>query len=57
LWLEPADPRPGFNEKDHVENYLHREVCNGHASLKDAQEKIRVDWYQVYLEMKAKKKH
>ncbi len=48
LWLEPADPNPGFKEKDVVENYLHAQVCASKLSLKDAQEAIRVDWYKVY---------
>ena len=29
LWPEIADPRPGFHEKDTVENYLHSQVCDG----------------------------
>lgn len=52
LWPEPADPRPGFREKDKVENYLHREVCAGKITLKDAQEKIASDWVAVYEIMK-----
>ena len=48
LWPEPADPRPGFHEKDKVENYLHDQVCNGSMSLQDAQYKIANDWFTVY---------
>lgn len=48
LWLEPANPVPGFHEKDIVENYLHSEVCSGHEDLIKAQEEIRTDWYKVY---------
>ena len=48
LWPEPADPRPGFHEKDKVENYLHDQVCNGSISLQDAQYKIANDWFTVY---------
>ena len=52
LWPEPAEPKPGYHEKDLVENYLHKEVCNGHMSLQDAQNAIKTDWYKVYLSMK-----
>jgi len=55
LWPEPQDPRPGFREKDKVENYLHKIVCNGTISLKTAQGRIQTDWYAVYLEMQNQK--
>lgn len=48
LWPEPAEPRPGFHEKDLVENYLHALVCNGKMTLQEAQEKIVKDWVYVY---------
>ncbi len=48
LWPEPADPRPGFHEKDKVENYLHAQVCSGSISLQEAQAKIANDWFSVY---------
>lgn len=51
LWPEPAEPRPGFHEKDAVENYLHKKVCDGEMTLEEAQKEIREDWYKVYLEM------
>jgi len=37
LWPEAASPKPGFHEKDQVENYLHDQVCSGpchHKMLK-----------------------
>jgi hypothetical protein len=52
LWLEPANPAPGFHEKDVVENYLHAQVCNGSMSLEEAQREIAMDWYVVYLKIK-----
>jgi len=52
LWPEPADPRPGFHEKDLVENYLHRLVCKGQMDLNEAQRQIVTDWYKVYIQMK-----
>ncbi len=51
LWPEPADPRPGFHEKDQVENYLHQQVCDGVISLQQAQEQIAKDWLAVYKQI------
>jgi len=51
LWPEPANPTPGFHQKDVVENYLHSEVCSGKISLAEAQNEIKTDWYKVYLSM------
>ncbi|MBP9821927.1 MAG: HNH endonuclease [Candidatus Pacebacteria bacterium] len=48
LWPFPADPRPGFIEKDLTVNYLHREVCNGKISLSAAQRAITTTWVAVY---------
>ncbi len=48
LWPEPASPRPGFHEKDKVENYLHDQVCAGKISLADAQYQIATNWLSVY---------
>ncbi len=51
LWPEPADPRPGFHEKDQVENYLHDQVCSGSMTLQQAQSIIAHDWLSVYQGM------
>lgn len=48
LWPEAADPRPGFHEKDQVENYLHQEMCDSTITLHDAQILIAQNWYAVY---------
>ncbi len=48
LWPEPASPKPGFHEKDVVENYLHKMVCDRKESLSQAQEEVGHDWYAVY---------
>lgn len=48
LWPEPADPTPGFHEKDKVENYLHEQVCSGKIPLSEAQKEISGDWLTVY---------
>ncbi len=52
LWPEAAEPKPGFHEKDQVENYLHDQVCSGAMSLQDAQVKIATNWLEVYQAMK-----
>jgi hypothetical protein len=49
LWPEPWAPRPGARQKDAVENWLHAHVCTKAMTLEEAQEKIRTDWYAVYL--------
>jgi hypothetical protein len=48
LWPEPYDPTPGAKQKDRVENALHRQVCSGEITLKEAQDAIRNDWVRVY---------
>lgn len=51
LWPELAEPRPGFHEKDKVENYLHEQVCNGSMPLAQAQTLIASDWIAVYKQL------
>lgn len=51
LWPEAANPKPGFHEKDQVENYLHDQVCSGAMSLKQAQTEIATNWIAVYNQM------
>lgn len=48
LWPEAAEPRPGFHEKDKVENYLHKQVCNGFISLEEAQYIIATNWLEIF---------
>jgi hypothetical protein len=52
LWPEPAEPRPGYHEKDMVENYLHDQVCSGRMRLEDAQRQIATNWLAVYAMIK-----
>lgn len=54
LWPEAADPKPGFHEKDKVENYLHDQVCSGAVSLQQAQVEIATNWMQIYDKMPGK---
>jgi hypothetical protein len=42
----------GAREKDHAENFLHREVCAGRMTLAQAQAAIVKDWFKVYLQWK-----
>ena len=48
LFPEAGEPRPGFKEKDIVENYLRQQVCAGDLPLPRAQEAIAEDWLAVY---------
>ncbi len=51
LWPEPAEPRPGFHEKDRVENYIHDQMCSGAVSLREAQAEIANNWLAIYNAM------
>jgi len=51
LWPEAASPRPGFHEKDKVENYLHDQVCAGKIPLHQAQVQIATNWLEIYNSM------
>ena len=51
LWPEAAEPKPGFHEKDKVENYLHKQLCNGSIGLEQAQQEISTNWLEVYKEI------
>jgi len=53
LWPEPYSPKPGAREKDIVENYLHRQVCERKMTLVEAQKAITRDWYSIYLRVHA----
>lgn len=48
LFLEAAEPRPGFHEKDVVEIFLQQEVCAQRVALPIAQRQIANDWLSVY---------
>ena len=42
---------PGYHEKDKLENYLLKNVCNGNIDINYAQERIYNDWYGYYKEV------
>ena len=48
LWPQPAQPAPGFHEKDALENRLHQRVCAGALSLPVAQREIAGDWVALW---------
>lgn len=48
LWLQPYNVDPGAHQKDHLENLLHKLVCSGKETLKDAQTEISIDWIAAY---------
>ena len=48
LWPEAANARPGFHEKDRLENKLHRLVCAGSLSLRKAQSLIAYNWVAAF---------
>lgn len=56
LWPEPYNTTLSWviiwaKQKDVVENKLHKEVCSGRISLKDAQSIFTWDWYSYYLKV------
>jgi hypothetical protein len=48
FWSEAASPKPGFHEKENVENYLPDQVCSGAISLRQARVEITTNWLNVY---------
>ncbi len=48
LWPEPYNITLGAREKDKVENYLHKQVCDGIITLDEAQKEIAGNWTQIY---------
>ena len=52
LWPQPGASSTGFyrNPKDHLENSLHRLVCNGSMSLSRAQRLIASNWVAAYYQ-------
>ena len=54
LWPEPYNTPMGAREKDKVENYLHKVVCDGEMTLTEAQTEIATDWTAVYYRIYGK---
>lgn len=51
LWPEPYAGDANARQKDVVENYLHRQVCDGDMPLGEAQRLIATDWLSVYRQI------
>lgn len=54
LWPEPYDTKVsgktmGAHQKDRVEDFLKKQVCDGTITLKEARDQIAGDWYKIYL--------
>lgn len=60
LWPQPyqekPDDPPGARAKDVLENWLHKQVCSGALSLKEAQAEISHNWYVAYQNMQSAEK-
>lgn len=57
LWLEPKHlvsngTDYGSLSKDRVENYLHKQVCEGKITLAEAQRDIILNWPKIFLSIK-----
>jgi hypothetical protein len=48
------DVRMGAREKDVVENNLHKRICRGEITIKEAQDIITTNWVGYYLKLKRK---
>lgn len=49
LWPESYDTEPwNAHVKDRLENFLHREVCEGRIPVGEAQREIATDWIAAY---------
>jgi hypothetical protein len=46
LWPEPHNGQFNSSDKDKVENWLHKQVCDGNMDIKDAQKGIAENWKQ-----------
>jgi hypothetical protein len=54
LNVNGTNMRMGAREKDVVETNLHKRVCNGEITLKEAQTIITTNWVGYYLKLKNK---
>jgi hypothetical protein len=51
LWPEAYSPKPGARQKDTVEGYLHRQVCDRQITLVVAQRREARNWVKVYRQL------
>jgi len=50
LWPQPKEPRPGYLEKDRLETYYHKQVCDGKMDLREAQAILATNWLRGYID-------
>jgi hypothetical protein len=48
LFPQAAKPRPGFHEKNRLENRVHHRICAGRLALRRTQRRIARNWLRVY---------
>ena len=48
LWPQPYAGKCGARIKDHLEDTLHKMVCDGDIKLGEAQKEISSDWIKAY---------
>ena len=48
LWPQSYDGTWNAHVKDLYENFLHRKICNGELTIKQAQEELADDWIKGY---------
>ena len=51
LFPEPAKPRPGFHDKDRLENEVHDRACAAHNRFRSLQKRIATDWTDLYVDL------
>lgn len=54
---QPANPTPGFHQKDVVETWIRKNstgICAGKANLPDVQKALAEDWYLLYQQERGK---
>jgi hypothetical protein len=48
LFPEAATPKPGFHEKDRLENWAHARLCAGSMGLRTVQREFAQDWLALF---------
>jgi hypothetical protein len=48
LFPEAALPRPGFHQKDRLENRTHTQICDGTLNLRSTQRRFARNWIELY---------
>jgi hypothetical protein len=51
LFPQPASPRPGFHEKDRLEDAVRDRVCEDLQPLRPLQRRIAKDWVALYRDL------